>query len=288
MSMFKQYLSFEDIPKAMFDIKKGLIEALKKFDSLDNFYQKYIQENNSNDITLIGHAITETYRNDRLCLYILDLLIKMGVDINYRNPCGITALFVAVLQSNIGASMFLLQNHIDDTVQDNNGNTALICACSLCDNYQIIDMLSNNLRTINMANKLGKTPFLSLAFTDEKMIDLLLSKGANPKETDVNGNNALHLAIVSKKTTQKRNETILLKLLSLGLDINAKNNDGETAIFLAFKHYEYDKAKVLAQNGANADIKNNKGDTIFYISEGSMFTQRILDDCNLNTKKRKC
>lgn len=107
------------------------------------------------------------------------------------------------------------------------------------------------------------------------MIDLLLSKGANPKATDVNGNNTLHLAIVSKKSTQKANETILLKLLSLGLDINAKNNDGETAIFLAFKHYEYDKAKVLAQNGADFSIENNKGQTIMSISEGSMFAHGI-------------
>lgn len=159
MSMFNEYLLTEDIPKEIFDIKKRLISILKTFDSLDNFYQHYIQENNCNDITLVGNAIIESSHNIRHCLYILDLLIKMGVHINYHNPDGITALFIDVLHSNIVSTMFLLQNHIDDTIQDNNGNTALIYACSLCDDYEIIDLLSNNPLTINMANKLGKTPF---------------------------------------------------------------------------------------------------------------------------------
>jgi ankyrin repeat protein len=271
--MFNEYLLPEDIPKEIFDIKKGLISILKTFDSLDNFYQHYIQENNCNDITLVGDAIIESSHNIRHCLYILDLLIKMGVHINYRNPDGITALFIDVLHSNTVSTMFLLQNHIDDTIQDNNGNTALIYACSLYDDYEIIDLLSNNPLTINMANKLGKTPFLSIPFITEKVIDLLCSKNANVQATDNNGNNALHLAIISKKSTEK----ILLKLLSLGLDINAKNNDGETAIFLAFKHYEYDKAKILVQNGADFSIENNKGQTIMSISKGSMFAHGILN-----------
>jgi ankyrin repeat protein len=214
--------------------------------------------------------------------------IKEGSNINYRNPDGMTSLFIAVLHYNIPVISSLLQNHIDDTIQDNNGNTALICACMLTDNYEIINILSNNPCTINMANKDGKTPFLSLFFDDERIIDLLCSKNADIQATDNNGNNALHLAVISKKTSQKANEKILLKLLSLGLDINAKNNAGETPLFLAFKHYEYDKAKILAQNNADFSIENDKGESVMFISEGSMFTQRIFNDYNFNRKKRKC
>ena len=189
-----------------------------------------------------------------------------------------TALFIAVLHYNIPAISSLLQNHADDIIQDNNGNTALIFACSLYNDYEMINLLLNNPYTINMSNKDGKTPFLSITFTDERIIDLLCSKGANVQDTDINGNNALHLAIVSKKSTQKANQNILLKLLSLGLDINAKNNAGETAIFLAFKHYEYEKAKVLAQNNADFSIETNKGLTITSISNGSIYAKTVLDN----------
>ena len=291
--MFEQYLSSQlpdsdlssQLPEKfsseyLFKIKKGLIDTLKKYGSLDVFYQNYIKENELKDITLIGNAITETYRNDRCCLYLLDLVIKMGVNMNYCNPDGMTGLFYAVLYSNILSIRFLLQNHIDDTIQDNYGNTALICACAfpLHGNYEMVDILSNNPRTINMANKEGITPFLSMSFLDERIIYLLSSKGANVQDTDINGNNALHLAIVSKKTKQRANENVLLKLLSLGIDINAKNNAGETPLFLAFKYYEYDKAKVLAQNNADFSIENNKGESVFSISKGSMYAQGILDN----------
>ena len=198
-----------------------------------------------------------------------------------------TEFFIAVLDSNLESTRFLLQNNIDDTIQDNNGNTALNYSCSLCNNYEIIDVLSNNPYTINMANKDGKTPFLSLSFDNERIIDLLFSKGANIQAIDINGNNALHLSIISKKTIQKSNQKVLLKLLSLGLDINAKNNAGETAIFLAFKHYEYDKAKVLAQNGADFSIENNKGETITSISKGFMYAQGILNNYFVTKNNKK-
>jgi len=69
------------------------------------------------------------------------MLIKNGANINYRNPDGINALFIAVLHDNVNCTLFLFQNNIDDTIQDKNGNTALILACAVCDNYSIIGLL---------------------------------------------------------------------------------------------------------------------------------------------------
>jgi ankyrin repeat protein len=88
------------------------------------------------------------------------------------------------------------------------------------------------------------------------------------------GNTSLHLAVIDEKINcHILEETILYGECS---DINAKNNNGETPLFCAFKSYQYDKAKILAKYGADFTIQNNKGDTVLSISKGSMFADVII------------
>lgn len=65
-----------------------------------------------------------------------------------------------------------------------------------------------------------------------KVIDLLVSKGADVNHQDANGNTALHHLV---KVTNKNVEEGVKRLLEADADINLKNNKGETALDIARK-----------------------------------------------------
>jgi hypothetical protein len=51
------------------------------------------------------------------------------------------------------------------------------------------------------------------------------------------------------------------RLLGQGADVDAKNNQGDTALLLAVKSGRIDTAKLLIEKGANIETKNNVGET---------------------------
>ena len=49
------------------------------------------------------------------------------------------------------------------------------------------------------------------------------------------------------------------KLVGLGVDLNAQNNRGNTALHLALGNYDEKTARYLIKKGARFDIVNNEG-----------------------------
>ncbi|ORX75102.1 ankyrin [Anaeromyces robustus] len=76
--------------------------------------------------------------------------------------------------------------------------------------------------------------------------------------------------------------TYVMKLLiNYGADLNIKNNKGETAFFLNCKisNCNHDVPYILYKNGANPFIKDNEGNTAMYIYTKYLCTYK---DTNLN------
>ena len=79
-----------------------------------------------------------------------------------------------------------------------------------------------------------------------------------------NGNFPLHIA------TQNGHRDIVVHLLELGVDVNAQNGTGQTALHMA-KAYDYFWCgKVLVGAGANVALKNNDGHAAQNGIEGDM------------------
>ena len=58
----------------------------------------------------------------------------------------------------------------------------------------------------------------------------------------------------------------LKRLLENGIDINAKDGDGWTALMDASSKGNLEKVKLLIENGANIEVKDNKGDTALILA----------------------
>lgn len=114
----------------------------------------------------------------------------------------------------------------------------------------------------------GATPFLRAAVTaDLPMMKLLLEHGADPKAVTQNGDNALHAAagVRWSDTTMSTAQALgfaleddaveaITLLLSLGLDVNAADSQGFTALHGAASRGANDVIRLLVSRGARLDV----------------------------------
>ena len=99
---------------------------------------------------------------------------------------------------------------------------------------------------------------------------MLKSLGADTKITDINGNNSLHLAVKCKKKLESQlKKEILYFLLQEGIDLNAKNDKGNTPLISALVNNQSDYAKLLIEKGADVSIINNNKYTRLYMQLAS-------------------
>jgi uncharacterized protein len=121
----------------------------------------------------------------------------------------------------------------------------------------------------------GATPFMRAAKSgDVEAMTLLLAAGADPKATLANHSNALMLAAglgwrngspaapSYDQGTPEEAVAAITALLDLGIDINAANDNGETALHAAVTgRGEPEIVRFLVARGANLQAQNKRGQT---------------------------
>ena len=90
------------------------------------------------------------------------------------------------------------------------------------------------------------------------MLEILINNKANIHQIDFAGQTVLHRAALTPK-----GETLeLMKYLILkGADVNAKDSNGNTPLFIAYAVNNNDAVNLLIASGADVSIKNNFGVT---------------------------
>ena len=86
---------------------------------------------------------------------------------------------------------------------------------------------------------------MTAAINDKQnAFDILIQNGADPSFKDNDGFSVLHCA------AQGGNTSIIIKVLSLGLDINLKDVYGVTPLTRAIEKNNFDAVKFLTSKGA--------------------------------------
>ncbi|KAK6534041.1 hypothetical protein TWF281_005380 [Arthrobotrys megalospora] len=222
-------------------------------------------------------------------LDILKLIINDGADINARSEKGETALHIATKRGDNHIVEFLLKHGAVVNVAAQNGRTALHDA-AIHNRSQVAQMLLDYGADVHVLDTSGKTPLFCAAEAGKaEVLKVLVEAGADGHAVIVSGETALYTAsskgyesIVQTllehggRASVNRYETRSLRtpliaavdnvlpfdsivklLLDAGASANAKDANGETAIFKATRHGHYDTVQLLLKAGADLGIHDH-------------------------------
>jgi ankyrin repeat protein len=205
---------------------------------------------------------------------------------------------------------YFISKGVDINKADKDGNTPFMNAAATNNDVELITSLSASVKNINLVNKKG-TSALTLAVRGNSpaVVSLLLSKGADVKVVDANGDNLAaylidayspqrleafdgKLKLLQEKglvlsTPQKNGNTLyhlalakndfdlLKRIESFKVDVNAKNKEGVTALHKAAMTAKDDSVmKYLLSIGAKKDIVTEFKETAFDLAKENEFLSK--------------
>ncbi|KAK9874503.1 hypothetical protein WA026_002854 [Henosepilachna vigintioctopunctata] len=210
------------------------------------------------DYWCIDHSFFNSLRKSRS---VMEILQNSEDDVNLRDKNGWTILHNVVKLGNEAYTEKLLQMGADVNAITSNGFTPLHLAC-MGKHEECIDVILNYGPSMNVQHSKFSTPLHLYILSGMKNVPLLkkiLSKGADPNITDMDGNTALHL-LAFRKHTEKMEEFVRL-LMEYDADINAINEEGHTPVHAAVNVSCGVLVNVLLQEGADVNIRDNRGNT---------------------------
>ncbi|CAI8588529.1 unnamed protein product [Vicia faba] len=143
--------------------------------------------------------------------FLLETLLKHGVDINATDKDGLSALYKSIIVRKRGITNHLLRNSANPFVQDNDGATLMHYAVQTASVSTIKALLLYNV-DINLQDNDGWTP-LHLAVQTQRsdVVKLLLIKGADKTLKNKDGLTPLDLCLYSGQSIRTYELIKLLK-----------------------------------------------------------------------------
>jgi ankyrin repeat protein len=236
------------------------------------------------------------------------VMLDGGVDINILDADNTSPLVVSILNKRYTYAKFLLDRGADPNIADARGRAALYAAIdernedySAMPNHKEDDPMPsielvkalldkgakpNATLTRAIAGRsgmdagdttlgLGATPLMRAARAgDTAVMRLLVAKGADLNLTTKDGTNALQFAAGvgyrDKNTKGSESEALdaLKYSVSLGMDLNRENTQGETALHGAAGRGADTIVQYLVEHSAKLDAKTKRGLTPLDYAEG--------------------
>ena len=204
-----------------------------------------------------------TGENAELQEAVVKVLKSLGADFNKRNNDGKTALLNSInhydTESALRFASILLKNKADANAVDKDGNTLLHLAASSYSDRKadFVAFMVKNGADVNKVNKKKQTALhIALDNDNPKTVQLLLEAGAVP---DAPGTKSL---LFNTKVDLK----MYKKFIEKSSDLNAKNDKGQTPIMAALEYVKYtpklaDYAQALLEKGIDVNATDKKGNS---------------------------
>ncbi|KAG8184723.1 hypothetical protein JTE90_019327 [Oedothorax gibbosus] len=169
------------------------------------------------------------------------IFMKRGVPIHTSNKSGAKCLHIAAAAGHVEVVRSLLNKGESVDIKTNDGFTALHIAVQGCQPRVVETLLGYGAQIRLKAGKSGETPLHIAARTPggEKCAELLLKSGGEVNATQEEGETALHFA-----ARHGHLNTVAL-LLQDKADVQQKSNSGETPLHVAARNCHYAVARSL-------------------------------------------
>ena len=228
-------------------------------------------------------------------------LVIAGVDVNVKDPIGLTAIHVASIMGRLEVAQWLLQQGASYSARDKEGMTPLHYAC---DNKHadIALLLARHGADSSLRNRAGITSLhiicirgvmpLTVLIRDYMMnvatgsgltllhcasdqghcdmVKHLLANGAHVHARDDEGMTPLHLACMAGHLD------VAKALIDGGAYWNSRDDEGMSPLLYACQEGHYDLILMLMENEANVHVRNNAGATGLHLACESGILEVVL------------
>jgi len=190
---------------------------------------------------------------DRGDLLAMEILLRRGINPDYKTFDGITPLMYASEKENAEAVLMLLEHGADPDIMPPYGPNALISSSKI-GSLVVAGALLEYGASINEKDANGLTALMYAAANDfSELTELFMSYGADPSLKDGFGSDAL---IIAAYYGSYESAEILIEY---GCNINSADNFGFTPLIAATQSGHYDMVWLLLENGADLLQKNQAG-----------------------------
>ena len=231
------------------------------------------------------------------------VLLNAGANVNEAGPDGVTALILALVKRHEQLAIILLDQGADPSPTDA-GYTALHVASATGQVAAVKALLAHganpNARLgkpqsfteafisgtstspgSGLADMIGATPFMVAAkAVDARIMRVLAAGGADPLMVAEDMTTAVMVAAgLGKRAAadigyytwdEPSAVEAITVALELGVDINAVNEWGETALHAGAYHAANDVIQFLVDKGSNINATNGQGQTPLRLAEGHL------------------
>jgi ankyrin repeat protein len=200
-------------------------------------------------------------------------LLGAGADINARSRDGRTPLMSLNGKANLDLVRDLLRAGADVNARDQRGETPLLNAATSSSLAAIQELVSYG-AGMDAKNNTGTTVLMRAAENNDypQVAKLLLKFGVDVNARDENQETALLIA------ARWGSDSTVKALIDARADVNAKDGEGKTAIILAANDAEPRLVRLLIDAGADVNAKDADENTALMIAadEGRVETIRAL------------
>ena len=259
-----------------------------------------------NAITFASQGLRRKKNTLETYIFLESIGVKINVvDGKGRNPLH----YISYNSKNLATFTYFINKGVEVDLQDNGGDTPFMNAAN-SNSLEVVKLLSTYIKNINLKDENGRSALaMAVNRNDINVIDFLLKKGADINTKDKEGNTLSYyllnnfkaentkrfenklkllqengLMINTKQHSNntllhiavKRNDLALLKrLASFSIDVNAKNNEGLTALQLAaMKGKDVKIIKYLLDKGADKTVKTDFDETVYDLASENELLQR--------------
>jgi uncharacterized protein len=194
----------------------------------------------------------------RCCTRALQIFLQSGADVLVSTPSAITTLHHAAMAGRTDSCELLLAKESSLIhLKDVEGCTALLYAVE-SGHVDTAKMLCQHGADVNTLTTRKTTALMAACtfFKSAGMVASLIVAGADVNAADQDGNTALMLA------AQETSAEAMQLLLSSGADIHAANDSGQNALFAAAQAGQVCMMELLVQHGLSITAFDNKGITL--------------------------
>lgn len=209
----------------------------------------------------------------------LEQFITDGVDVNFQNVMGGTALQAAAKANFLQGVEILLRHGALVDRHNVYRNTPLHIAARNKNSAAVVELLIRHKADIHAENLLKYTPLhLAAQDGDIEAVNILLENGASVNARTNTGETAYHLAAA------RNSIEIIDKLISCGSDIHAVDSRQNNALHIAVKSKSIDVINLLVERGLDINAINALGHTPIRIAVRQDFKEGVLRFYEINAE----